>query len=300
MSDSPTRCGYAGIVGAPNAGKSTLLNVLLGHKLAIVSPRVQTTRFRLQGIFTIAQTQIILIDTPGLFQGKSRLDRAMVLDANKAYQDADVSLLLFDARHDIDWARLRLLPAFTAGPGRKIYVLNKMDLASEAQLAKAKSAILAHDAVAEIFCISALHGHGIEPLRQALAASMPVQPWLYPDDQLSDISERLWAAEITREQIFLQLAEEVPYGTFVETEKWEDFKNGAVKVSQIIVLSRDSYKPIILGQGGQQIKKIRQAAQQAMEQAFGRTVHLFLFVKIREDWRDTRSYFNLMGLEYNV
>lgn len=291
--------GYVSIIGAPNAGKSTLLNALLGSKLSIVSPRVQTTRFRLQGIAMLGNAQMVLVDTPGLFSGKSRLDRAMLDAANRAYQDADILVLLFDLRQGVNLDLLRLLPAHGTTKQQRFYVLNKMDLADPARINAAEKAIRQADESARIFVISALHGHALEPLKQALIQAIPTAPWLYPAEQLSDISERLWAAEITREQIFLQLAEEVPYGIYVETEKWEDFKNGAVKISQIIVVSREAYKPIILGKGGAQIKRLREAAQAQMAEVFGREAHLFLFVKVRPDWQENRQVYGEMGLEYN-
>lgn len=298
MTDSPQRFGYVAIVGEPNAGKSTLMNALLKTKLSIVTPKVQTTRFRIQGIYVENNAQLVMVDTPGLFTAKSDFEKSMVHAASEGFYDADLVVLLFDLRKDL---KLDLEQFFASKKNkklRKIYVLNKTDLVKPEIVQKAYQQIMEIDPKAEIQAISALNGQGVDELRGKLLESLPEGPWMFPDDQLTDISERLLAAEVTREQIFLQLSQEVPYGVYVETEQWENFRNGSVKISQAVIIARDSHKPIVLGQGGSRIKAIRTAAQAEMEKIFDRSVHLFLHIKIREDWASNKYYLKEMGLSH--
>ncbi len=301
MNSKARKFGYVSIVGEPNAGKSTLINALLKTKISIVTPKPQTTRFKINGIYVQGESQMVLVDTPGIFGAKSRLEKSMVRAAEDGYRDADLALILLS----LDTKDLLPPPIrkFAQGGGfknvRRIYVLNKLDLAKPNQLELARNEILSIDPDAEIHVISALKNDGVDLLRERVLSLLPDGDWHFPEDQLTDASERLLASEITREQIFLKLSHEVPYGVHVETESWEDFKNGSVKVSQVILLSRESHKPIILGKSGIMIKKIRELAQAQMENTFDRKVHLFLFVKIRPDWAENQSYYKDMGLEFN-
>ena len=297
MNEPKTRFGYVTILGEPNAGKSTLINALLKSKLSIVTPKPQTTRFRICGIHTEDDAQMVLTDTPGIFKAKTRLEKAMVRAVQDGYRDADLAVIVIDPR--VKTALPEQVTSITADENiKKIYVLNKMDLAEDSEFEAARQAILSIDADAEIHVISALKDDGVDLLRRRIMSLLPFSPWHFPADQWTDISERLLASEITREQIFLQLSQEVPYGIHVETESWENFDNGSVKISQAILLSRDSHKPIILGKGGTQIKNIREKSQTEMQKQFDRKVHLFLFVKIRPDWSEQKSYYADMGLEY--
>jgi GTPase len=296
--EAATRCGYVALIGIPNAGKSTLLNQLVRAKVSIVTPKVQTTRSRVLGIAVERKSQLIFVDTPGIFAPKRRLERAMVAAAWAGAADAEIIVLLVDAVRGIDEDTRRIIDGLKAAGRRAILALNKVDLVRPEKLL-GLAETLSHEGIFEpVFMISGLTGSGVEDLRRHLIAAVPEGPWLFPEDQISDMPERLLAAEVTREQVFLQLHDELPYASTVETESWEEFKNGSVKISQTIYVQRDSQKAIVLGHQGSQIKRIGARARTELERLFGRRVHLFLFVKVREDWTDDRERYEAMRLDY--
>jgi len=297
------RCGYVAVLGAPNAGKSTLVNQMVGTKVSIVSPKVQTTRNRILGIFIHDQTQVILVDTPGLFKPTSRLDRAMVAAAWTGAEDADVVLYLYDCRKkeptENDQEILEKL-AKIAGSTRVCLVLNKVDAVPPQRLLDLAAQLNQSCPFAETFMISALNGDGVADLKQRLSGGLPESPWLFDEDQITDMPWRMLAAEITREQIFNQLHEELPYAANVETESWEEFENGSVKIDQIIHIERDSQKGIVLGKGGSRLKQIGSLARQELEKNLGRKVHLKLFVRVTDRWRDDPEYYAQWGLDHKA
>ncbi len=293
-----TRCGSIAIVGAPNAGKSTLVNALVGQKVAIVSPKVQTTRQRLVGIAIHDTAQMLLINTPGIFTPRRRLDRAMVKAAWDGASDADVIALVIDAKAGLKGEVPDIIAALAPRREPKILVLNKVDICVKERLldlARRCSELAAFD---EIFFISAHTGDGVAELKAALAARLPLGPWHYPEDQLSDATTRLMAAELTREQLYLQLHAELPYAATIETEKWEERRDGSVAIHQQIIIERDSQKAIVLGKGGSRIKEIGAAARASISELMGRKVHLFLHIKVRADWGDDRSLYSAVGLDF--
>ena len=296
----PTRCGYVALIGAPNSGKSTLLNRLVGRKLAIVTPKAQTTRNRLLGIAIEGASQIVFVDTPGIFAPRRRLDRAMVAAAWSGAADADEALLLVDASRGIDRDTRRILDRLAGRSHRSILALNKIDLVPRESLLGLTDALSREGLFDPIFMISGLKGDGVEDVKQHLAASLPLGPWLFPEDQLSDAPERLIAAEVTREQVFLQLHDELPYASTVETEQWEDKADGSVRIEQVIYVQRPSQRAIVLGEGGKRIKTIGARARAELGQMLERRVHLFLFVKVRQNWIDDRERFEALGLDYDV
>ncbi len=299
------RCGFTAVIGAPNAGKSTLVNALVGSKVAIVSPKVQTTRMNVRGVAMRGETQIVFVDTPGIFKPRRRLDRAMVAAAWSGAGDADAVIHLVDAAEVVERPGGHAV-ADTASiieglkvSGRKVALaLNKIDAMKHEQLLPLAEKLNASGVYEQVFMISALKGDGLDALSDWCVAKMKEGPWLYPADQAADIPSRLLAAEITREKIYLRLHDELPYASTVETEKWEDKKDGSVKIDQIIYVQRDSQKPIVLGKKGATIKMIGELARKELEQIFDRRVHLFLFVKVREDWADKREHYRDLGLEY--
>jgi GTP-binding protein Era len=293
------RCGYVALVGAPNAGKSTLLNQLVRAKVSIVTPKVQTTRSRVLGIAIEGTAQLIFVDTPGIFAPKKRLERAMVAAAWAGAQDADIVVLLVDAVRGIDEDTRRIIDGLKSAGRRAILALNKVDIVKPEKLLGLAERLSQEGIFEPVFMISGLTGSGVEDLRAHLVAALPEGPWLFPEDQLSDLPQRLMAAEATREQVFLQLHDELPYASTVETDSWEEFKNGSVKISQTIFVQRDSQKAIVLGHEGAQIKRIGARARRELERLFGRRVHLFLFVKVREGWVDDRERYAAMRLEYD-
>jgi GTPase len=295
---APRRCGYVALVGAPNAGKSTLLNQLIGAKVSIVSPKVQTTRARVLGITVDGEAQLIFIDTPGIFAPKRRLERAMVAAAWAGAEDADLVVLLVDAARGVDEDTRRILDGLKAAGRRAVLALNKVDLVEPQRLLPLTDALRREGLFDAVFMVSALTGDGVEDLRRHLAAALPQGPWLYPEDQLTDLPQRLIAAEVTREQVFLQLHQELPYATLVETEGWEEREDGSVKISQVIHIQRPGQKAIVLGKGGRQIKDIGARARSELERMLGRRVHLFLFVRVSEDWTEDRERYKAMGLEF--
>ena len=299
--DTTTRCGMVGIIGAPNAGKSTLVNRLVGSKITIVSPKVQTTRTRVMGILTEGAVQIVLLDTPGIFKPKRRLDRAMVQAAWHGARDADAVLLLVDiGKGRINDETRAIIQRLNEQKRRVALVLNKIDMLERERLLALTAELNAMGDFSDVYMISALKGDGVEKLKKDLAARMPEGPWLFGEDQLSDMPLRMLAAEITREKIFLQLGDELPYDTTVETEQWEERDDGSAKVSQTIYVRRDSQKAIVLGAGGTRIKKLGQAARLDLEAMLDRRIHLSLFVKVRDNWGDDPARFNHWGLDFNV
>ena len=296
--DAPTRCGFVALIGAPNVGKSTLVNALVGSKVTIVSRKVQTTRALVRGIVVENNAQIILVDTPGIFSPKRRLDRAMVSTAWSGAHDADLVCVLIDAREGIDEEADAILNRLATVQHAKILVLNKIDLVPrEKLLALAKTA---NDRLkfAQTFMISALSGDGVEDLRRALAEIVPKGPFHYPEDQMSDAPLRHLAAEITREKIFRQLHQELPYQSTVETDSWTERKDKSIRIEQTIYVERESQRKIVLGKAGATIKSIGAEARKEIAEILGQPVHLFLFVKVREGWGDDPDRYREMGLEF--
>ncbi len=295
---SPTRCGFVALIGAPNAGKSTLLNALVGAKISIVSRKVQTTRNLVRGIAVEGDTQIVFVDTPGIFTPRRRLDRAMVNSAWGGVADADAVALLVDSRKGIDAEAEAILARLAARQAPPILVLNKIDLVARPKLLELAAALNARLAFAETFMISALSGDGIADLKERLAALMPPGPWLYPEEQISDAPLRSLAAEITREKLFDRLHAELPYQTTVETQQWTDQKDGSARVEQTIYVTREAHKKIVIGEKGRTIKAIGMAARKDVEAAAEQRIHLFLFVKVRENWQDDPERYREMGIEF--
>ncbi|HWB49748.1 MAG TPA: GTPase Era [Stellaceae bacterium] len=295
-----TRCGYVALIGAPNAGKSTLLNRLVGQKLAIVTPKVQTTRSRLLGIVTDDRTQLIFVDTPGIFAPRRRLDRAMVAAAWAGAADADARVLLVDAARGPDDAAMRIVERLKEARSPAILALNKIDLVRRETLLSLADQFDKAGNFERIFMISGLNGDGVGDLRDHLAHVVPEGPFLFPADQLSDAPERWLAAEVTREQVFLQLHDELPYSLTVETESWEERPDGGVRVEQVIYVRKPSQRAIVLGEGGKRIKTIGARARAELGAMLDRKVHLFLFVKVREGWLDDPERYRAMGIEFNA
>ena len=290
------RCGLVAIVGAPNAGKSTLVNTLVGQKVAIVSSKVQTTRTKLMGIAIDGDTQLLLVDTPGIFAPRRRLDRAMVQAAWDGTSGADAIVLGVDARAGLTADVDAIVTALANRSEKRLLVLNKVDVSAKGKLLVLTEKLNERIPFDEIFMVAATTGDGVDRLKASLCAAMPESAWHFPDDQVSDVSTRLLAAEITREQIYRQLHEELPYASTVETEKWEDRRDGSALVHQQILVERDSQKAIVLGKRGAQIKQIGALARAEMEAQLARKVHLFLHVKVKPDWADDRSVYSDMGL----
>lgn len=291
-------CGFVAIIGAPNAGKSTLLNQMVGSKVAIVTHKVQTTRARIRGIALEGNTQIVFVDTPGIFKPKRRLDRAMVDAAWGGAGDADIVMLLVDAVHGRDSDVDRIIEGLQ-GQGRKaVLVLNKVDTVDREKLLKLAMRLNETDLFADTFMISALTGDGVDDLRRYIAARMPKGPWHYPEDQIADVPLRSLAAEVTREKLFLRLHDELPYSLTVETESWEQKKDGSIRIQQVIYVQRESQKKITLGKDGQTIKTVGQLAREELQEMLEAKVHLFLFVKVRENWTDDRERYREMGLDF--
>ena len=294
------RCGFVAVIGAPNAGKSTLTNRLVGAKVSIVTAKAQTTRYRVSGVAIDGAAQLVYVDTPGIFEPRRRLDRAMVAAAWTGAADADIRLLLVDARKGIDEEAGRILTALATSPARCVLALNKIDLVRrERTLALSRDANEACGFEAT-FMISAATGDGVSDLAAYLAAAVPPGPWLYPEDQLSDMNDRLFAAEITREKLFDRLHQELPYALTVETEDWQGFDDGSVRIAQTVFVERDSQKGIVLGRQGARIKSVREQAADELEAMLERKVHLFIFVKVRQKWGDDPERFSPWGLDFNA
>ncbi|MDX1703954.1 MAG: GTPase Era [Altererythrobacter ishigakiensis] len=291
-------CGVVAVIGAPNAGKSTLVNQLVGQKVAITSPKAQTTRARMLGIALQDDVQIILVDTPGIFAPRRKLDRAMVTAAWEGAEAADAILLLVDPikqrRHELE----PLIEALEKRPERKILVINKVDAAKKEELLVLAQELSGRIKFSEVFFVSALTGDGVQDMKTALAELMPEGPWHYPEDQVSDASERLLAAEVTREQLYRQLHEELPYDSAVRPESYQTRPDGSVEIHQQIVVGRESQRPIVLGKGGSRIKAIGEAARKELSEMLGVKVHLFLHVKVSEKWDEDKEIFEEIGLDW--
>jgi GTP-binding protein Era len=297
LNEAPVRCGFAAIIGAPNAGKSTLINQLAGYKVAIVSRKVQTTRARLRAILVEGASQIILVDTPGIFAPRRRLDEAMVEAAWSGAGDADVVLILVDARSGITEEVEAILRKLAADRPKAVLALNKIDLVRRESLLELAARLNAAFPFFETFIISAASGEGVDRLRASLAQMMPEGPWLYPEDQIADVPMRFMAAEITREKIYERLHQELPYASTVETEGWEERPDGSVRIEQVIFVERENQRKIVLGKGGQMIKEIGRLAREELQTLLERRVHLFLFVKVRANWSTDPERLRAMGLE---
>ena len=286
------------LIGAPNVGKSTLINALVGSKVSIVTPKVQTTRALMRGIAIEGAAQLIFVDTPGIFSPRRRLDRAMVGTAWGSAQDADIVALLIDSRKGVGEDDEAIVKSLADVRPEKVLVLNKVDIAEKPALLTLTQTLNERMAFAATFMVSARSGDGIAELKQWFAAHVPAGPWLYPEDQISDAPMRQLAAEITREKLYLRLHQELPYQSTVETEVWKELKDGAVRIEQTIYVERDSQRKIVLGKGGQAIKAIGAAARKDIAAAIEQPVHLFLFVKVREGWGDDPERYREMGLEF--
>ena len=293
-----TSCGFVALIGVPNAGKSTLINWLVGTKISIVSRKVQTTRSCVRGIALEGKAQIVFVDTPGIFAPKRRLDRAMVAAAWGSTGDADAAALLVDVHSGIDAEVEAILGRLPHIAVKKILVLNKIDTVDSPKLLELAARLNGVLPFAQTFMISALRGYGVAKFKRELAALMPPGPWLYPEDQISDMPLRLLAAEITREKIFDRLHDELPYSSTVETELWQDMPDGSARIEQTIYVLREGHKKIVIGEGGRTIKAIGTAARKEIIEAAGQKVHLFLFVKVREHWADDPERYREMGLEF--
>jgi GTP-binding protein Era len=296
------RCGVVALVGAPNAGKSTLMNRMVGAKLSIVTHKVQTTRTRVRGVAVAGDSQVVFVDTPGVFTApKRRLERAMVASAWQGADDADVVVLLFDvARKQVDEDTLRIVRRLNDLSTPMVLALNKIDRIKREKLLEIAARFDREGRFERIFMISAETGDGIDDLRGYLAQRMPEGPWLFPEDQLSDLPMRLIAAEVTREKLFLRLHAELPYALTVETEDWQQFDDGSVRIEQAIYVEREAQKKIALGRQGSTIRKVREAAQADLEDQLGCPIHLFLFVKVREGWTDDPERYAPWGLDFNA
>ncbi|WCL55743.1 GTPase Era [Gimibacter soli] len=296
--DDVERCGFVAVIGAPNAGKSTLVNALVGAKVAIVSHKVQTTRTRVTGIGMEGRTQLVFLDTPGIFAPKRRLDRAMVSAAWKGADDAEQVVLMIDVKKGVTEEVEAIIENLKDAKRKVILALNKIDLVKRDSLLAMAQDLHETGVFTDVFMISAMNGSGVADLKKHLASLAPVGPYMYPEDQIADVTMRLLAAEITREKIYLRLHDELPYATTVETEQWEEKKDGSVRIAQVIHVERDSQKGIVIGKGGQMLKLLGQMAREDMEENFGRKVHLFLHVRVTERWADDRTVYKDMGLDY--
>ncbi|MFA7428781.1 MAG: GTPase Era [Rhodospirillaceae bacterium] len=296
-----TKCGFIAVLGAPNAGKSTLVNEMVGTKVSIVSPKVQTTRTRLRGIAMVGNTQLVLIDTPGIFRPTRRLERAMVAAAWGGAADAEQIMLVVDASHGIDADTAGIIATLKEGARKDvILVLNKIDLVARPDLLVLSEKLFQEGLFGKVFMISAMKGDGVGDILRYLADNVPPGPFMFPEDEVSDLPQRMLAAEITREKVFLRLNQELPYSVTVETEKWEERPDGSARIDLTIYVLRESQKKIVLGKGGAQIKAIGASARRELEQLLERRIHLFLFVKVREGWTDDRARYAEWGLDFDA
>ena len=301
MRDEKTKAGFVAVIGAPNSGKSTLVNHLVGFKVSIVTHKVQTTRTRIKGVCMHGASQIIFVDTPGIFEPKRKLDRAMVDAAWLGADDADLIIFLYDVtRREVDSDTSRILSGLKEHNKEAILVLNKIDLVKSELLLPITKRFQEENIFSDTFMVSAENGSGCEKLLEYLSVRIPDSPWLYPEDEVSDLPQRLLAAEITREQVLLKLHQELPYGATVETEEWTERDDGAIVINQIIYVKRPGHKKIALGRNGNMIKAIGKASRQELQVLLDRTVHLFLFVKVRENWMEDPDRYSLWGLDPNA
>jgi GTP-binding protein Era len=296
--DQEQHCGLVAVVGAPNAGKSTLVNALVGQKVAIVSPKAQTTRARLMGVAIEGDTQLLLVDTPGIFEPKRRLDRAMVAAAWGGAEGADVLALVVDAKGGLGPKVTDIAESLKDRPEPKHLILNKVDLADKAKLLLHAERLNAQVAFAETWFVSAETGDGVPELKKALAAAMPSGPWHYPEDQVSDATERALAAEVTREQLYLQLHAELPYASAIETEAFKEREDGSVEIHQQILVERPTQRAIVLGKGGTRIREIGARARNQLSSLMDRPVHLYLHVKVKPGWDEDRELYRDIGLDW--
>ncbi|MGD9811099.1 MAG: GTPase Era [Sphingobium sp.] len=298
VGEEETRCGVAAILGAPNAGKSTLVNALVGQKVAITSPKAQTTRTRVLGVALAGETQIVLVDTPGIFAPRRRLDRAMVQAAWGGIQDADLIVLMVDAKAGLGEKVERIVEGLRGRPETKILVLNKVDIADKGKLLQHAERLNALIPFTETYFVSASTGDGLAELKVAIAAAMPAGPWHFPADQVSSATDRMLAAEITREQLYHQLHAELPYEAAVETEKYSERADGAIEIHQQILVARASQRAIVLGKGGQRLKEIGSKARAELSSLLDCPVHLYLHVKVKEGWDEDRFVYRDIGLDW--
>lgn len=298
MSEAARRCGFVALIGAPNAGKSTLINALVGAKVSIVSRKAQTTRSLVRGIALAGDAQIIFVDTPGIFAPRRRLDRAMVTSAWGGAGDADVVALLVDARRGVDPDTQAIVEKLAELKQKKVLILNKVDLVDKPALLTLAADLNGRVAFVETFMVSALKSQGLDRLAAGIGALLPEGPWLYPEDQISDAPLRSLAAEITREKIFERLHDELPYQITVETDQWKEMPDGSARIEQTIYVTREGHKKIVIGERGQMLKSIGAAARKEIMEATEARAHLFLFVKVRENWVDDPDRYREMGLEF--
>jgi GTPase len=298
MNAEQSRCGLVAIVGAPNAGKSTLVNALVGQKVAIVSPKAQTTRTRLMGVAIEGEAQIMLVDTPGIFEPRRRLDRAMVQAAWGGAADADVIALIVDAKAGLGPKVMSIVEGLKGRPEPKLLVLNKVDIAAKDKLLIHTQRLTEALPFESVFMVSAATGDGIADLKRALAERVPQGPWHFPEDQVSDVTDRMLAAEVTREQLYLQLHAELPYASAVETEAYKEREDGSVEIHQQILVARPTQRAIVLGKGGAQIRAIGERARTELARLLGVKVHLYLHVKVKEDWDEDRGVYRDLGLDW--
>jgi GTP-binding protein Era len=298
MTEANSRAGFVAVIGAPNAGKSTLVNALVGQKVAIVSGKAQTTRARLMGIAIHGGSQILLVDTPGIFEPRRRLDRAMVQAAWTGAEDSELILLVVDSSRGVTGEVERAIAGLEKRRHPLFVALNKVDLVKKERLLVLAAQLTQRLAPDQLFMISAAQGDGVPDLRAALAAALPEGPWLYPDDEVSDATDRMIAAELTREQLYEQLHQELPYASAVETETWEEREDGSTAIRQQILVARDSQKAIVIGKGGRRLKEIGQKAREAISEHLGRRVHLYLHVKVNPRWEEDRLLYQDIGLDW--
>ncbi len=300
MPTDATQCGVVAVIGVPNAGKSTLVNQFVGAKVSIVTHKVQTTRSRIRGIAIVGSAQVIYVDTPGIFEPRRRLERAMVDAAWIGAADADIVVLVVDARRGANDEVVHIIDGLNENKWPAVLALNKIDTVKRETLLSLAEQLNGKGLFDEVFMVSALNGDGVDDLQAYLAAKMPSGPWLFPEDQLSDLPQRLLAAEVTREKAYLYLHQELPYSLAVDTEDWQDFKDGSVRIGQVVYVERETQKGIVLGKGGQTIKRIRSEAQQELAELLERPIHLFIHVKVRENWVNDPGRYREWGLRYDA